>query len=114
MRRLIVWRDGTCRAPGCDSPIRHVDHVQAWRDGGPTSASNGTGVCEAHNYAHEAAGHTAHGLQHRPDDTGWDPPPAITYRYPDGSQHTTTPPPLIPSIWGPVGSHPRRPADPVD
>ena len=114
LRRLIVWRDGTCRAPGCDSPIRHVDHVQAWRDGGPTSASNGVGVCEAHNYAHEAAGHTAHGLQHRPDDTGWDPPPAITYRYPDGSQHTTTAPPLIPSIWGPVGSHPRRPADPVD
>ena len=103
-----MWRDGTCRAPGCDSPIRHVDHVQAWRDGGPTSASNGVGVCEAHNYAHEAAGHTAHGLQHRPDDTGWDRPPAITYRYPDGSQHTTTAPPLIPSIWGPVGSHPRR------
>ncbi|WP_230082819.1 HNH endonuclease signature motif containing protein [Arsenicicoccus cauae] len=114
LRRLIVWRDGTCRAPGCDSPIRHIDHVHPWRDGGTTTADNGIGLCEAHNYAHEAPGHTTHAVHPPPDYTGWDQPPTTIHTYPDGSQHPSDPPPLIPSIWGPLGSHPRRPASSVD
>ncbi|WP_156188048.1 HNH endonuclease signature motif containing protein [Arsenicicoccus sp. oral taxon 190] len=114
LRRLIVWRDGTCRAPGCDSPIRHVDHARTWRDGGATSAGNGVGVCAAHNYAHEAPGHTLTAVEAPPDDTGWARPPGIVYRFPDGSEHTTAPPPLLPSVWGPVGSRPRQTDPQVD
>lgn len=47
-----------CRMPYCDAPIRHRDHATPYRRGGPTSALNGLGLCEACNYAKEAAGWT--------------------------------------------------------
>jgi hypothetical protein len=42
LRRLLIRRDGTCRTPWCDAPIRHVDHVLDHASGGPTSLDNGT------------------------------------------------------------------------
>ncbi|MET0820690.1 MAG: HNH endonuclease, partial [Aeromicrobium sp.] len=42
--------------PWCDAPIRHADHPVRASDGGETSAENGQGLCEACNYAKEAAG----------------------------------------------------------
>ena len=38
LRRLIQARDHTCRTPWCDAPIRHLDHIIPWHDGGKTTA----------------------------------------------------------------------------
>lgn len=56
LRRFIVLRDQICRTRWCDAPIRHVDHITRARDGGPTSADNGQGLCEACNLAKESPG----------------------------------------------------------
>ena len=56
LREFLVVRDQVCRTPWCDAPIRHADHVTRAVDGGDTSAENGQGLCEACNYAKEAAG----------------------------------------------------------
>lgn len=56
LRDLLVLRDGTCRTPWCDAPIRHVDHVRRAAEGGPTAVANGQGLCEHCNYAKESPG----------------------------------------------------------
>ncbi|MBW8821334.1 MAG: DUF222 domain-containing protein [Streptomyces sp.] len=56
LRRFVVIRDQTCRNSWCGAPIRHADHPVPAADGGETSADNGQGLCEACNYAKEAAG----------------------------------------------------------
>ncbi len=56
LREFLVIRDQVCRTPWCDAPIRHADHPVPVADGGTTSAENGQGLCEACNYAKEAAG----------------------------------------------------------
>ena len=56
LREFLVVRDQVCRTPWCDAPFRHADHVTRAADGGETSALNGEGLCEACNYAKEAAG----------------------------------------------------------
>ena len=53
---FIKMRDGRCRTPYCDAPIRHRDHAQPWADGGATSAANGLGLCERCNYTKESDG----------------------------------------------------------
>ena len=53
---FIDLRDDTCRTPYCDAPIRHHDHATPNARGGPTSAANGLGICEACNYTKEAPG----------------------------------------------------------
>ena len=53
---FIELRDQQCRTPWCDAPVRHRDHVVKAGHGGPTSAANGQGLCEACNYAKEAIG----------------------------------------------------------
>ncbi len=59
MRRFIETRDGTCRTPYCDAPIRHIDHVVPWHNGGTTSLANGAGLCEACNHTKENPGWNA-------------------------------------------------------
>jgi hypothetical protein len=59
MRRFIQTRDDTCRTPYCDAPIRHIDHVIPWHNGGPTSLANGAGLCEACNHTKENPGWNA-------------------------------------------------------
>ena len=56
---FIDLRDQSCRTPWCDAPIRHHDHVVPDHAGGPTSAPNGQGLCEACNQAKEAPGFAA-------------------------------------------------------
>ncbi len=51
---FIQLRDGRCRTPYCDAPIRHTDHAHPWAKGGPTSATNGLGSCAHCNYTKEA------------------------------------------------------------
>jgi hypothetical protein len=53
---FIELRDGRCRTPYCDAPIRHRDHAQPWAEGGPTTAANGLGLCERCNYTKETDG----------------------------------------------------------
>ncbi|XAS72578.1 DUF222 domain-containing protein [Micrococcaceae bacterium Sec5.1] len=53
MRRFIETRDDTCRTPYCDAPIRHIDHIVPWHNGGATSLANGAGLCEACNHTKE-------------------------------------------------------------
>ena len=59
LARMIRTRDQTCRTPWCDAPIRHIDHIQPHAEGGPTSYTNGQGLCEACNHAKEAPGWNA-------------------------------------------------------
>jgi len=56
LRKLIMLRDGRCRDPFCDAPIRHIDHVRRFSDGGLTIYPNGRGECERGNYAREMPG----------------------------------------------------------
>jgi hypothetical protein len=56
LARFIALRDQTCRTPYCDAPIRHTDHATPACRGGPTTAGNGDGLCEACNYAKQAPG----------------------------------------------------------
>jgi hypothetical protein len=56
LAQLIQLRDQTCRDPYCDAPIRHTDHGVAFRAGGPTTLTNGRGVCARGNYVREMPG----------------------------------------------------------
>jgi hypothetical protein len=56
LARYLLARDQHCRMPYCTAPIRHLDHVTPWRDGGPTTAANGQGLCERHSYVKEVPG----------------------------------------------------------
>jgi len=57
LRRLLIARDGgTCRTPGCGAPVRHLDHVGRFADGGSTSAVSGQGLCARCNLVKELPG----------------------------------------------------------
>jgi uncharacterized protein DUF222 len=56
LRKLIMWRDKRCRDSFCDAPIRHIDHIDRYADGGLTIYPNGRGECERGNYAREMPG----------------------------------------------------------
>lgn len=56
LARFIRYRDQRCATPWCDAPIRHVDHIVPAVGGGPTSADNLQGLCEACNHAKQAPG----------------------------------------------------------
>jgi hypothetical protein len=56
LRRFLIARDQYCRTPWCGAPIRHGDHVIPVQDGGPTSADNGQGLCQACNHTKQAPG----------------------------------------------------------
>jgi hypothetical protein len=86
LRRFIQIRDDTCRTPYCDAPIRHHDHIIPWHDGGPTSLSNGAGLCEACNHTKELPGWKA---QPRPG-----PRHTIEITTPTGHSYHSTAPPL--------------------
>jgi hypothetical protein len=87
LARFIDLRDQTCRTPYCDAPIRHRDHATPYRAGGPTSATNGLGNCEACNYAKEAPGWTV-------TTTTTDGHHTATYTTPTGATYHSTAPPL--------------------
>lgn len=85
---FIALRDGTCRTPYCDAPIRHIDHATPASRGGPTSAGNGDGLCESCNYAKEAPGWTV--VTHT-DENGTHTAALTT---PTGVTHNSTAPPI--------------------
>jgi hypothetical protein len=50
LRRRITHRDGTCRFPGCERPIRHIHHIVHWSAGGVTDSWNLGGFCWTHHH----------------------------------------------------------------
>jgi hypothetical protein len=84
LARFVRLRDQVCRNPWCDAPIRHIDHVQSYASGGPTSAMNGEGLCEACNYAKDAPRWRARS----------GPGGTVTTTTPTGHTFTTRPPPV--------------------
>ncbi|MGB0101082.1 MAG: DUF222 domain-containing protein [Nocardioides sp.] len=53
---FLELRDRTCRTPWCDAPIRQADHIVPAAAGGPTTATNGQGLCQQCNLAKQAVG----------------------------------------------------------
>jgi hypothetical protein len=51
LRRLVTWRAGTCRGPGCRMPAARcqIDHNQAWAQGGGTDVWNLAPFCTGHH-----------------------------------------------------------------
>ncbi|HYJ67173.1 MAG TPA: HNH endonuclease [Nocardioidaceae bacterium] len=60
LKRIIAIRDQTCRTSYCTAPIRHSDHIEPHRRGGPTSLTNGQGLCENCSYVKEMPGWRTH------------------------------------------------------
>lgn len=56
LRRFLLTRDQLCRTPWCGAPARHTDHVVPHHSGGPTTATNGQGLCERCNQTKETIG----------------------------------------------------------
>jgi hypothetical protein len=57
--RMLSLRDGQCRFPYCDAPIRQLDHVHPHAVGGATGYVNGQGLCTRHNLVKDADGATS-------------------------------------------------------
>jgi len=70
--------------------VRHVDHVRAHADDGPTSADNAQGLCEACNHAKAAPGWAATGTG---GATGAGPVHTVTLTTPTGATYDSTAPP---------------------
>ena len=84
---FLELRDRTCRTPYCDAPIRHHDHARPAHRGGPTSALNGLGECEACNYAKDAPGWSV-------TTADADGVHTAEFRTPTGAVYRSTAPPL--------------------
>jgi hypothetical protein len=102
LRRMLVRRDGRCRTPWCDAPIRHADHVVAHSDGGPTALPNGQGLCEGCNQTKTLPGWRAEVISPAPD--GAPGGHVVRTTTPTGHSYDSTAPPLLPGV------RPRRPA----
>jgi hypothetical protein len=53
--RQVAARDGGCRFPGCNRPVRYTDahHIHHWQHGGPTDYDNLLLLCRRHHtYVH--------------------------------------------------------------
>lgn len=97
LKEFLRIRDQRCQNPYCDAPIREYDHIKAHAAGGPTTITNGQGLCTACNQAKEA-----------PDWT-FERNPALKSGYPE--THITTPTghhyiSTAPPLPGPVSNHP--------
>lgn len=85
LRRLLVWRDQTCRMPWCEAPVRHADHVRQHATGGPTELANAAGLCESCNYLKSAPGWRADVIEPRGH--------VIEFTTPTGHRYRSQPPP---------------------
>ncbi|GLJ67578.1 hypothetical protein J2S40_000230 [Nocardioides luteus] len=83
LAEFIATRDeGICRTNGCDAPIRNIDHIERYADGGKTSADNLQGLCERCNQAKESID-----WRSTPNPDG-----SITTITPTGHAYTSPPP----------------------
>ncbi|MCD5340875.1 HNH endonuclease [Arthrobacter sp. AK04] len=86
LRRFLQVRDDTCRTPYCDAPIRHHDHITPWHQDGPTTSTNGQGLCEACNHTKEKPEFSATPVPGPRHTVELQTPTGHTY-------HSTAPPP---------------------
>ncbi len=102
MRRFITTRDGTCRTPWCDAPIRHLDHIQDHARRRPYEpVSNGQGLCERCNYLKQTPGWTTETLP-----AGRGRPHRVRVTTPTGHTYHSTAPPLLPARRPPPAVRP--------
>lgn len=85
LRHMVLLRDGICRTPYCDAPIRHIDHATPHREGGPTSWDNASGLCVRCNHTKENPGWTHHATAEE-----------LRVTTPTGHDYTNRPRPLTP------------------
>ncbi|WP_306912507.1 HNH endonuclease signature motif containing protein [Arthrobacter sp. B3I9] len=113
LRRFLHARDDTCHTPYCDAPIRHMDHVLPWAEGGPTTAANGAGLCEACNHTKEIPGWTS---RPRPGPATDDEPGqrhALEVTTPTGHKYHSTAPPLPGTSLRPAEAESPADCDPM-
>ena len=94
LRRFLLARDGTCRTPWCDAPIRHLDHVTDHAAGGATSDRNGQGLCEQCNHTKQLAGWQVETVD--PSDGQRAGPHSVRWITPAGLAYESQAPPLLP------------------
>jgi hypothetical protein len=88
--RAVAARDGGCRFPGCDRPVRFCDahHIRHWRHGGTTDLDNLVLLCSRH-----------HQLVHKQElQLVLLPDAEVEIAWPDGHRRASTPrgrPPTI-------------------
>ncbi len=105
LRRYLLTRDaGTCRTPWCDAPARHLDHVHDHADGGPTTASNGQGLCVRCNLVKQLPGF--HAATRTPDPSQQPGAPhTVVTTTPTGHTYTSHAPPLLPGLPPALADH---------
>jgi hypothetical protein len=75
----MIARHNECSAPGCNNPIRELDHVVPYPEG-PTASHNLDGFCEFH-----------HHIKHGNYRVTMDPDGTCHWTTPLGRQYTTDP-----------------------
>lgn len=105
-----MTRDGTCRTPWCNAAIRHADHIHPYAQGGPTTDTNGDGLCIRCNLTRNLPGFRAHVTDPGPT-AGSDQPHTIALTTPTGHTYISTAPP-VPPVDDPLLRHETRPARP--
>ncbi|NDK33078.1 HNH endonuclease signature motif containing protein, partial [Nesterenkonia haasae] len=93
LRDALVFRDGTCQAPGCTVAAQccDIDHQHPWEAGGETTASNLWALCRRHHRM-KSHGHLTPPTPedkhkaHPPKRAGPAQPPPGN-RHPDRGQH---------------------------
>lgn len=72
LRAMLIARGRYCANSWCGAPIRHVDHIERYAQGGDTTAENGRGLCARCNLGRE------HPRQADPPPEAYlDPPPIL-------------------------------------
>lgn len=99
LRRMVILREDTCRTPWCDAAVKHIDHAVPYRDGGPTSFANGSGLCERCNYTKEY-----------PDWCHEATTEDLVVTTPTGHRYRQSTPPLMPAPVAQFGNQPDRPS----
>jgi Domain of unknown function (DUF222) len=81
--RSVAARDGGCRFPGCDRPVRFCDahHIKHWRHGGPTDHDNLLLLCSRHH----------HHVHRNQLDVKLLPDATVEVTWSDGRQRTSRP-----------------------
>ncbi len=100
---LRAREQGICATAWCDAPVRHIDHVTPFAEGGPTSLDNGQGLCVRCNHAKQAPGWT----QKATESNGRH---AVETTTPTGHTHTF----IAPTPPEPVYLEPAQPAPAQD
>lgn len=100
LRRFLIARDGVCRTPWCDAPVRHADHVTPHAAGGPTSDTNGQGLCIACNLTKDLPGWHSRVVDAGPT-AGSAKPHQVEISTPTGHTYTSIAPPVLPGLIEP-------------